>query len=79
MKNKYNHINDCWQAIRKVKTLEEIKELFKEFPRWSGDWDIVLNPFNKPKGYYVVNYHYDSVTEIYEEDFEYLNIEIKES
>lgn len=77
MNNKYNHIKDCWNAIREAKTLDEIRTLFKEFPRWSGDWDIVLNPFNKPEGYYVVNYYYDDVTE-YEEDFEYLDIEENE-
>lgn len=38
----YKHINDCWAAIRKAKTIEEVENLFEQFPRWSGDWDVVV-------------------------------------
>ena len=48
----YNHINDCWFEIRKAKTIEEVKDLFEKFPRWSGDWDVMIED-----GQYVV-YNY---------------------
>ena len=35
----YKHINDCWRALEKCESIEEVWRLFKEFPRWSGDWD----------------------------------------
>ena len=45
----YKHINDCWADIRKAKTIEEVKDLFEKFPRWSGDWDVMVED-----GQYVV-------------------------
>ena len=36
----YKHINDCWEAIRNAKTIEEVNDLFEKFPRWSGDWCV---------------------------------------
>ena len=38
----YKHIRDCWAEIRKAKTIEEVKDLFEKFPRWSGDWDVMV-------------------------------------
>ena len=28
--------------LEKQKTIEEVKNLFEQFPRWSGDWDVVI-------------------------------------
>ena len=36
----YKHINDCWNAAREAKTIEELEEIIDEFPRWSGSWYI---------------------------------------
>ena len=38
-KRVYNNISDCWQALREAQTKEEVEELFRWFPRWSGDWE----------------------------------------
>ena len=35
----FNHIEDCWSALEKCESVDEIEELFKKFPRWSGSWD----------------------------------------
>lgn len=68
----YEHINDCWNAIREAKTKEEVEQLFEEFPRWSGDWYI-----EEEDGYYVVyNSYYDRCCECYDTDKETLDIEV---
>ena len=70
----YNHINDCWAEIRKAKTIEEVKDLFREFPRWSGDWDIMVED-----GQYVVyNTWFDERFGDFDTDRETLDIEVEE-
>ena len=70
----YRHINDCWSEIRKAKTIEEVKDLFEKFPRWSGDWDIMVED-----GQYVVyNTWFDEQCEDYDTDRETLDIEVEE-
>ena len=56
----YKHIDDCWNAIRNAKTISEVQDLFDDFPRWSGDWDVEVqyNSFFE-KCYVVYNYYYD--------------------
>lgn len=71
---KYNHINDCWAAIREAKTIEEVKNLFEQFPRWSGDWDIVI----EDDQYVVYNNYFDSQYDEFNTDFEILDIEVEE-
>ena len=69
----YNHINDRWSEIRKAKTIEEVKDLFEKFPRWSGDWDIMVED-----GQYVVyNTWFDEQCEDYDTDCETLDIEVE--
>ena len=69
----YNHINDCWAEIRKAKTIEEVKDLFEKFPRWSGDWDIMVED-----GQYVVyNTWFDEQCEDDDTDCETLDIEVE--
>ena len=69
----YNHINDCWAEIRKAKTIEEVKDLFEEFPRWSGDWDIMVED-----GQYVVyNTWFDERFGDFDTDRETLDIEVE--
>ena len=71
----YNHINDCWAEIRKAKTIEEVKDLFEKFPRWSGDWDIMVED-----GQYVVyNTWFDEQFSDFDTDRETLDIEVEES
>lgn len=72
---KYEHINDCWNAIRNAKTEEEVQELFEEFPGWSGSWDLVI----QDNGSYIVYNTYEEYgceqtdkETIYLEDYEEL-------
>ena len=55
----YNHINDCWADIKEAKTIEEVKNLFRKFPRWSGDWDVEIEDFDGEKRYIVTNTYWD--------------------
>ena len=69
-----SHINDCWSEIRKAKTIEEVKDLFEKFPRWSGDWDIMIED-----GRYVVyNTWFDERFGDFDTDREALDIEVEE-
>ena len=69
----YNHINDCWAEIRKAKTIEEVKDLFEKFPRWSGDWDVMVED-----GQYVVyNTWFDERFGDFDTDREALDIEVE--
>ena len=52
---KYTHIKDCWSKVKAATTIEELEDLFDEFPRWSGDWEIRLEDDH----YLVVNTYYD--------------------
>ena len=68
----YKHINDCWADIRKAKTIEEVKDLFRNFPRWSGDRDIMVED-----GHYVVyNTWFDEQCDDFDTDCETLDIEV---
>ena len=67
------HINDCWSEIRKAKTIEEVKDLFEKFPRWSGDWDVMIED-----GQYVVyNTWFDERFGDFDTDREVLDIEVE--
>ena len=67
------HINDCWVEIRKAKTIEEVKDLFEKFPRWSGDWDVMVED-----GQYVVyNTWFDERFGDFDTDRETLDIEVE--
>lgn len=70
----YNHINDCWAAIREAKTIEEVENLFEQFPRWSGDWEVIIED-----GHYVVyNNYFDPQYDSFDTDCETLDIEVEE-
>ena len=70
----YRHINDCWSEIRKAKTIEEVNALFETFPRWSGDWEVMVED-----GQYIVyNTWFDKLREDYDVDCEVLDIEVEE-
>ena len=68
----YKHINDCWAEIRKAKTIEEVKDLFEKFPRWSGDWDIMV----EDEQYVVYNTWFDEQCDDFDTDCETLAIEV---
>ena len=68
----YQHINDCWLEIRKAKTIEEVKDLFEKFPRWSGDWDILV----EDEHYVVYNTWFDEQCDDFDTDCETLDIEV---
>ena len=70
----YFHISECWDAIREAKTIKEVEKLFRDFPRWSGDWDIMVED-----GQYVVyNTWFDEQCDVFDVDRETLDIEVKE-
>jgi len=70
----YKHINDCWAAIREAKTIEEVENLFEQFPRWSGDWDVVI----EDDQYVVYNTYFDEQCDSFDTDCEILDIEVEE-
>jgi hypothetical protein len=69
----YNHIKDCWAAIREAKTIEEVKNLFEQFPRWSGDWNIEI----EDNQYVVYNTYFDEQCDSFDTDYETLDIEVE--
>ena len=57
VRKNFNHISDCWQALRECTTVAELEEQFGWFPRWSGDWSweadadgnvVVCNEYEDP-------------------------------
>ena len=69
-KREFNHINDCWDAVRECKTRDELEGLFEEFPRWSGNWYVDFN-----HGYCsVINSYWDKQSESQEEEREDVDI-----
>lgn len=70
---KYEHIKDCWAAVREATSLEEVERLFKEFPRWSGDWEIDIEDGK----YMVSNYYYEEQYDNWNTDYEYLDIPLE--
>jgi hypothetical protein len=73
----YKHINDCWAAIREAKTIEEVYQLFREFPRWSGDWDVQVEKDSFYERRYVVyNTWFDPNLDEFDTDCETLDIEV---
>jgi hypothetical protein len=73
----YKHINDCWAAIREAKTIEEVYQLFREFPRWSGDWDVQVEKDSFYERHYVVyNTYFEPQYDEFNTDYETLDIEV---
>lgn len=68
----YNHISECWAAIREAKTIEEVEDLFEKFPRWSGDWEVIIEDGH----YVVVNTYFDPQCDSFDTDYETLDIEV---
>ena len=68
------HIKDCWSLIKAAKTTYEIYKLFDQFPRWSGDWDLVV----EDEHYVVYNTYFDEQYDSFETEFEILDIEVEE-
>ena len=71
---KYTHIKDCWSKVRSATTIEELEDLFDEFPRWSGDWEVQI----EDNQYVVINSYYDTQCDNWETDYDYLDIEVRE-
>ena len=70
----YNHIRDCWAAIREAKTKAEVLKLFDEFPRWSGDWEIEV----EDEHYVVYNTYFDRLYDSFDTDFSDLDIPLED-
>lgn len=69
------HIKDCWTLIKAAKTIEEVKKIIEELPRWSGEWDIEID---ENKYYLVTNSYFDTQYDVWETDWVYLDIEVEE-
>lgn len=67
------HIKDCWTLIKHEKTIEGVKKVLEELPRWSGDWEIQV----EDNQYLVINSYYDAQCDNWETDYEYLDIEVE--
>lgn len=67
------HIKDCWTLIRHEKTIEGVKKVLEELPRWSGDWEVIIEDGQ----YVVVNSYYDAQCDNWETDYETLDIEVE--
>ena len=70
----YSHISECWDAIREAKTIKEVEKLFRDFPRWSGDWEVIA----KDDHYVIYNIWYDEQCAVFDVDRETLDIEVEE-
>lgn len=68
------HIKDCWTLIKAAKTIEEVKKILEELPRWSGDWEIII----EDDQYVVINSYYDAQCDSWENDYDWLYIEVEE-
>jgi hypothetical protein len=68
------HIKDCWTLIRHEKTIEGVKKVLEELPRWSGDWYIEI----EDNQYVVYNNWYDEQLDEENVDYEILDIEVEE-
>ena len=67
------HIKDCWTLIRHEKTIEGVNRVLEELPRWSGDWEVIIEDGQ----YVVVNSYYDAQYDNWETDYETLDIEVE--
>lgn len=34
----FNHIDECWEYLKKAKSIEDLNERIEEMPKWSGSW-----------------------------------------
>jgi hypothetical protein len=74
----FNHISDCWQALREATTEKEVDELFKIFPRWSGDWEKEWSSDTGEWCLVVHNWYWDEQSQNEEHDWEELEQFTKE-
>lgn len=70
----FKHIKDCWNALNKAESVNEVRELLRIFPRWSGDWWIDCADGKV----LVCNNWYDRTCETWELDRETLDISYNE-
>ena len=68
------HIKDCWTLIKHEKTIEGVKKVLEELPRWSGDWEIQI----EDNQYLVINSYYDAQCDNWETDYDWLDIEVED-
>lgn len=65
-KVQFNHINDCWNYLRKAKNREDLESRIEDLPNWSGSWLVEKGDYNNCL---VINLYED------DEDKEDLDIE----
>ena len=74
----FNHIDDCWAAIRACKTIEEVNEILAEIPHGFGEWWVDVVYLNGVPCYEVTNHYYDKLFDDYFTDEEILDIPVNE-
>lgn len=67
----YKHINDCWNKVRECKKASELEKAFNDFPRWSGDWSLLVANGTIT----VVNSYWDEQCEEWNEDLEDVEVD----
>lgn len=50
----YGNVDDCWKALGKVKTLDELDNMLRSFPRHTGAWSYWTE-----NGSVIVRNHWD--------------------
>ena len=51
----FGNVDECWKALEKVKTLDELENMLRSFPRHTGTWGYWTD-----NGSVMVRNHWDS-------------------
>lgn len=57
---KFNHIDDCWDAITECETIQEVQKVLGEIPNKFGSWWIAVAENSDGDCYEVTNSYWDS-------------------
>lgn len=75
---KYTSISDCWKAIEKCTTVDEVNILFESFPEDLGEWEVDKSIL-ADRLYVVSVDYYDKAAKEYKHEYrhlEFINEEI---
>lgn len=59
-KTKFNHIDDCWDAITECETIQEVQKVLGEIPNKFGSWWIAVTDNGDGDCYEITNSYWDS-------------------
>ncbi len=75
---KFEHINDCVDALKACKNIDEVNDLLDNFPRKFGDWWVDTIGEGEDAYYEVTNEWWDSMNEELCSNTYELEIEVEE-